>query len=223
MHWRNTLDWSTKFFLKIISKKILKNDSCTYVVHKSSDISNQILYLKVENINKEIRVRAIGNKSRIKLIFGRFSKTKPMCSSSGTYLWYSSSLCTDSAKTLLAPMRVRRVAPALKLCAGKENSHLLIRIIQERPYTGRHHHLGAALAAARWVPRGRRRVPAHTSYPCHRLWELVAVGVWAVPFSKHHAKETSRWDLEFRFWFFCFLSWLKANLVGRGQDHHCLN
>ena len=51
-------------------------------------------------------------------------------------------------------MRVRRVAPALKLCAGKENSHLLIRIILERPYTGRHHHLGAIRRT------GRRQVGA---------------------------------------------------------------
>ena len=89
-----------------------------------------------------------------------------MCSSSGTYLWYSSSLCTDSAKTLLAPLRVRRVAPALELCAGKENSHLLIRIIQERPYTGRHHHLGAIRrtgrrqVGAKGAPAGARGAPA---------------------------------------------------------------
>ena len=50
---------------------------------------------------------------------------------------------------------MRRVAPALPMqCAGKENSHLLIRIIQERPYTGRHHHLGTARRA------GRRQVGA---------------------------------------------------------------
>ena len=74
--------------------------------------------------------------------------------------------CCKNGSGPLAPKRVRRVAPALKLCAGKENSHLLIRIIQERPYTGRHHHLGAIRrtgrrqVGAKGAPAGARGAPA---------------------------------------------------------------
>ena len=175
------------------------------------DISNQILCLKINYIKKEMKIRAIGSKNRKKLIFGLFSATwtnvQLLMYLPSTYLWYSSSVCTDSARLCYAQVKKTPISSI----ESSKSALILAGTTTWAPY--------AALAA---TTRGRRQVPALTSYPCHRLWELVAVGVWVIPFSKHHAKETSRWDLEFRSWFFCFLSWLKANL-GRGQDHRYLN